>query len=524
MTLIVFINVSTVFAIENADKKILFVPLDTRPINSTDTVMIADRAGFGVISPPEGILGTESRSGDTEKLWDWVESNAHFVDAAVISTDALLYGSLVDSRKHTLNDREVEKRLKRFEELKKNHPNLKIYAYGTILRTLLSNTTHSNAGMEPKIYQENAVKIYRYSALLDKSEMKIATKSEIKELDRLKTEIHKDVMQDWENRHGVNYNANIKLANYAKENIFSFFLLGGDDSSQFSATHREARMIGDYAKSNNIDRTKIQVLAGADELGCMMIARAALYINNEVPFVHIVYNDGKGKDILPTFSFDTVEDTMKSSILAIGAMEVPNPKNADFIFMINTDIGGKTFAANVNNRKKSNKSVKAFMKKLHTAIDNGYNAAVADISFANGSDNALMEAMRRENLQFKIKAYGGWNTATNTIGFLLGTSALTKFMTEKSVNELILSRYLDDWAYQANVRQELAAAFWTLPGKSDGAYLDEKQIPAEKFVTEKIQKFAEENILLPPNHSLKISSVALPWRRMFECKVNFAYF
>lgn len=511
------------FTYANATEKIIYVPLDTRPITNLEAVEAVSKAGVEVIVPPNELLGTEKNPGEPKKLWKWIEENAPNADAAVLSTDSMIYGSLVASRKHTLTENEALNRVSKLEKLHEEHPNLKIYAYGTILRTLLS-MNHSGHGMEPKTYQENAIKIYDYSALLDKREMGVASKSEVKKFNRLKADILPEVMNDWSTRHAVNWQANEKLLDLTKEGVLSFCLLGGDDSAKYSATHREARMLKEHTKRTSLDKTKFQVLSGADELGMIMLARAVLDMRNEIPFVHVIYNDGKGKETLPKYCFDTVENDIKNELLALGAMEVPNPAKADFTIVVNTMINGKTYDANhKNNKKRPNASTKAIMKKLKNTINKGYPVVVGDIAYANGSDRALLEAMRKEDLLFKIKAYGGWNTATNTLGFLLGTSALMNHMTDKSRNELMLRRYLDEWAYQANVRQDLGAAYWSLPGEADrtGKTLGGKRKAAEEFVTNKIKTFAKENINLPKELTLDNLKVTLPWNRFFECKIQF---
>lgn len=517
-TVTMFLLMNTTFASE----KIIFVPLDTRPVTNRDTVMAAAKAGCDILTPPNEFLGTESNPGDPEKLWAWLNENASAADAAVISTDAMIYGSLVASRNHTLTDSETQERAERFQKLHNDYPNLKIYAFGTVLRTLLT-ATHSSAGMEPASYQANAVKIYNYSALLDQSEMGRAKKREIRELNRIEKDIDKNVLEDWKTRHAINYNANLKLADLTKKGVFSFFLLGGDDSARYSATHREARMMKEYAKNNNIERTKFQTLSGADELGMMMLSRAIFDMRGEIPFIHTIYNDDKGKDTLPKYCFETLDNEMKGALLAIGALEVPNPERADITLLINTDINGKTGAANdPNNTKKPNASVKAFMQKLKDAASK-YPVMVGDVSYANGADNALMEAIRKENLQFKLMAYGGWNTAMNTLGFLLGEGFLTRYMTEKDRNELMLYRYLDDWAYQSNIRQDIRGAIYSLPGKDDptGKTIGTKQAVAEKYTTERMLEFVKKNINLPQNISLNNLKVTFPWKRTFECEVFF---
>ena len=80
----------------------IFIPLDDRPVCYSYPVKVMEAAGYKILTPPEKFLATRTTPADTEKLWKWLESRAEKVDAAVISTDALIYGGLVASRTHML--------------------------------------------------------------------------------------------------------------------------------------------------------------------------------------------------------------------------------------------------------------------------------------------------------------------------------------------------------------------------------------------------------------------------------------
>ena len=132
-----------------------------------------------------------------------------------------------------------------------------------------------------------------------------------------------------------------------------------------------------------------------------------------------------------------------------------------------------------------------------------------------------MNQLKSNDLQYRIKAYGGWNTATNSSGFLIGSSVLTKFMDEQDVAELLTTRYLDDWAYQANVRQEIVGASYGLPGEGNPLDLKDKLPPLEKLLNDRMRAFAAENLLLPNRWHLEDLRFNLPWKRTFECKPQF---
>ncbi len=499
-------------------KKILFIPLDNRPITDKETRQVAEKLGYEVVVPPDALLGTREQYGDPDGLWAWLRENARGADAAVVSTDAMIYGSLVGSRNHELSQQTITERAQRFQEFHEDFPRLPIYGFGTILRTLLS-ATHSG-GMEPEEYQKNAVKIYDYSVLRDKIDMGVASGKEKRDFERMGGEISPIALADWEKRHGLNYDANKYLVDLTGQDVFAFFLLGGDDSAPFSQTHYESRHLREYGK--DLGNTRFQVMSGADELAMVMLCRAVNDSMEDIPFVYTAYNEGSGRDTIPKYCNEKIGDDVDGAIVAAGGMRVPAPERAEFVLAINTNPDGKTLEANLpSNTIRPRKGTKHFVSLVKDLVEKGYAVGIGDISYANGSDNALMEQLRKEDLQFRIRAYGGWNTATNSTGFLIGTGLLSKWMDKKDADELMLTRYLDEWAYQANVRQRIGNEIWSIPGAGDGGNLNEKRQGVDEQTTKWMAEFAQENIRLPQGLSLKNLRITHPWNRLFECGIDF---
>ena len=150
-------------------------------------------------------------------------------------------------------------------------------------------------------------------------------------------------------------------------------------------------------------------------------------------------------------------------------------------------------------------------------MEAGQPAGIADIAFANGADNALLRELQNRGLLFKLQAYSGWNTATNSTGFALGTGILASRMTEDARDQLLLQRYLDDWAYQANVRTTLMDQFENMRQDIYSA-LGSKHAAAAARATDLLRKFAMEN--LPPFDGLDDLQADFPWDRGFEIDVQ----
>lgn len=81
---------------------------------------------------------------------------------------------------------------------------------------------------------------------------------------------------------------------------------------------------------------------------------------------------------------------------------------------------------------------------------------MVDVYFANGSDNTLMNLMVKDDLLYKVAAYNGWNTASNTIGYAIAQAVLAPDMSKEDHKNMLTEQYIDNWAYQANVRKNIA--------------------------------------------------------------------
>ncbi|MBQ7199356.1 MAG: DUF4127 family protein [Selenomonadaceae bacterium] len=498
-------------------KKILYVPIDNRPIILPQTVEVAEKLGYEVVVPPDEIIGTNLSIGDAETLWTWLNENAVGASAAVISTDSMLYGSLVASRQHNLTADQILNRAKKFVEFKQRFPNLPIYAFGTVMRTPRMG---SNIGYEPEYYATYGTQIFRYTALRDKLEINGLTRRETKEFAGLEGTIPANDLEDWFGRRKKNYDVLKYFVDLAQDYTFEYFLVGCDDGAEYSQTHLEGRHLEEYAKP--LGKARCQVLSGADELGVLMLSRAINRDIGKIPFVAVRYNVGTGRQTVPRYDSESISSSVDSEILAAGGFRVNPVDRANFVVVVNTNYDGKTLEANLpGNFTKPRKGTKPFVKMLMELTDKNYPVGIIDIAYANGADNALMDQLRINDLLFKIRAYSGWNTPSNSSGFLIGEGVLTPWMDDRDVDDLLLTRYLDDWVYQANVRRVVTDMLPKMPGKGSKGAIDEKMARVDDLTSEMATKFVAENIKLPSGYFIRNIRYTHPWNRMYEAGVSF---
>ncbi len=497
-------------------EKILYIPHDNRPIVNQQTIAVLENAGIQIISPPIEILGKRENLGDPDLLWDWLNKHAtKDLTAAVISSDALIYGSLVGSRKHDYDADEILARVDLFAEFRKKHKKLPLYVFGSIMRT--PRTGLASGYEEPYYYRYYGANIFRLTKLMDKQEIEGLTQREIKEFNFLQRLIPTRAIEDWMGRRAKNFNANKKLIDYARDNTFDYLLLGRDDNAPYSQTHNEGRKLLAYGRG--LVGKKYLTTAGIDEIGLVLLTRAVNLHAKISPKVFVKYNRGRGERTIPAYSDETIDDSIQAAITATGATFINNDSRADFILAVNTNPDGKTLESGRDPNDTSERDgTKFFVDIVQDYVNKGKKVIVADIAFANGSDNALMEQLRQRGLLFKIQAYSGWNTPTNSSGFALSTGLLTSRMEDNLVDELLLYRYLDDWAYQANVRQIVASQLNWLAGEGRYEMLDNKRYAAEDNCSELLRTFARRN--LPTFTGNDKIRARFPWNRMFEISLE----
>ena len=519
--------------------KIVFIPQDNRPVSDEMPADTISKLGYELIIPPEELLGNRENLGDSDKLWEWLETNTTIfrkptkeekkknkskepvqafnpeIKAIVISSDSMIYGSLVGSRKHNIPENTLKKRTARFAQYKEKYPEAKLYVFASIMRTP-SSGEHSGTE-EPEYYRRYGLDIFRYTVLSDMADVQPLSSQEEKERAFLQDLIPKEYIKDWLGRREKNYNINKELLKLAKSNVFERLVLGRDDNARWSQTHMESRHLKAFANELGVEH--VHNLAGLDEVGLLMLTRAVNDIRDSYPVVSSQYNWGNGQIIIPAYSDEPIDTTVKDHVQLIGGRYSESPDRVDLLLLVNTNSNGENMGANwYINGTNLRPGVKYFADMVQDALKKGYPVGIADVSFVNGSDNALMEELNRRHLLYEVQSYSGWNTPTNSVGFALAQGVLARAMKETDKNRLLTIRYMDDWAYQANVRQVVARQLSWFEGAGVYNVLGENKSQIEWRATSLLQLFAEKN--LPQNDFIKSLRLTSPWNRLFEARIR----
>ena len=491
-------------------KTILYVPQDDRPVDYEYTVSTAEAAGYQVLTPPAQYLSGMNFHGSPDKLMAWVDANAGKADAMVLSIDSLVYGGLVDSRKHNLPMETLTARLEKVEALHKSHKNVPIYVFSTVMRSPWAG----GKGVEPDYYLTMGSDIYQLASLQAKMDEEGLNPQERNDWFAIMRRVPMEYLQDWYNRRRKNMSINYRLIDDARKGVFTYYSLGHDDNSVSTQSSLESKYL--EMAGTGIPKTAFGSFPGADQLGLLLITRASNDFNNYHPKITVIYPLGGGEKTVPRYDGQAIGKTIASHVEAIGGTMVDNER-PDLLLAVNTPLTTSTTeSANFENFPIMLQSTRDFLTQIEKAVNLDIPVSIVDMAFSNGSDNTLVYGLYQDKMMYRRAAYNGWNTASNSVGYGIAQGVLSKYMTADAHRDMLTTQYLDNWAYQANVRDYIYRMQQKLEAGVVTQYYPTLNEELQSRTKEQLQRYASTYLGIDP----KTVDVALPWQRLFEVYVD----
>lgn len=491
-------------------KTILYVPQDDRPVDYEYTVSTAEAAGYQVLTPPAQYLSGMNFHGSPDKLMAWVNANAGKADAMVLSIDSLVYGGLVDSRKHNLPMETLTARLEKVEALHKSHKNVPIYVFSTVMRSPWAG----GKGVEPDYYLTMGSDIYQLASLQAKMDEEGLNPQERNDWFAIMRRVPMEYLQDWYNRRRKNMSINYRLIDDARKGVFTYYSLGHDDNSVSTQSSLESKYL--EMAGTGIPKTVFGSFPGADQLGLLLITRASNDFNNYHPKITVIYPLGGGEKTVPRYDGQAIGKTIASHVEAIGGTMVDNER-PDLLLAVNTPLTTSTTeSANFENFPIMLQSTRDFLTQIEKAVNLGIPVSIVDMAFSNGSDNTLVYGLYQDQMMYRLAAYNGWNTASNSVGYGIAQGVLSKYMTADAHRDMLTTQYLDNWAYQANVRDYIYRMQQKLEAGVVTQYYPTLNEELQSRTKEQLQRYASTYLGIDP----KTVDVTLPWQRLFEVYVD----
>lgn len=484
--------------------KIALIPIDNRPVCYD---LIRDTANIDrdleLFLPDKNLLGGLRSVADVDGLLKWLEK-LDKMDAIVISLDTIAYGGLISSRRSKETGDEIRARLEKVKSFLKK--GTKVYACSSIMR--ISN---NNVNEEEKEYWDTyGTQIFEYSYTFHKEGQEI-------------TEVPSNIISDYLATRQRNFQINKMYIEWFEEGLFDTLVFSKDDCAEFGFNVLEseilkriinekesAKELSDSEKSAS--KKSILIKTGADEIPLALFARAVSEFNNASPKIFPKFlapdNIYPHKYLISNYEDISVEQSVKAQIELAGGefatYGTSSEEQADMLLLVN------------NFEEKQGEIVmgvktQPFSGKLDIP-EKPY--LIADVRYANGADNKFISELFKKKFNFNnFYGYSAWNTTANTLGSLLCAGIVRFFAkdyNQDAFKKLQMIRFLDDWGYQANVRQFLKLPINKKPGtenRPDVRKLAKLMQPYEKKL----------NKILEINPKFKYS---FPWKRFFEVGIN----
>lgn len=497
--------------------KLVYVPLDERPCNVMFPRMQLPRTGIVSLStPPREMLGYKKRPARTDLIARWLENEIVTADALIVPLEIVLYGGLIPSRIHNLSEQELERRLTWLHSLlrRAGSTGCRVYLYGMIMRT----PAYSSSEEEPDYYAVYGKRLFRRGYLSHKDEMIGLNPRERAELAEEVEKIPKEVIADYETRRRLNHGALQRILEFVAEGLLERLILPEDDTATYGYGPREKLALQRFIDEHQISG-RVYSYPGADEVGTLLVAAAAAAATGTRPAVAPVYMDPEASGLTPKYESQPLSESVQSQIAAMGAVAVEEPEAADFLLALNCCSEEMGEAWNQELSDVCALRQVGFIDTLHAIADeHQLMIAMADCASANGGTTALIEAIERKKLWDDFCGYAGWNTTGNTIGTALAQGALhCLFGDQETRRDNLVYRLLDDWAYQAVVRQELAHHPHDFNSIALGSKIEEARELAIGALNRLWSRtFSGQGLPLSPG----LESVDFPWDRLFEIELH----
>jgi len=467
------------------------IPLDERPVNVRYPVLLAQDTPHQVIVPPAALLSAGRRPADNAALLAWLEAQAPYLDALIVSIEMLAYGGLIASRTSHEPLEVLQARLGLLRRLKARHPSLKVYAFNVITRI----SRHDDAVEEPDYWAEYGSRIFRFSQQADMAQQGLPAP----ELAALRAAIPPHLLADFTQRRLRNHALNLSALGLLYEGVLDVLVLSSDDTSPYGFGSSEKRWLSAWAERLAISAPQARLLMypGADEVGCVLLARLVNESAGQPLRCAVRYYEPAGADTIAAFEDGPVRLTVERQLRAAAISQIDSWDEADIRLLVNPPLDS------LADWPRPYTPVET-ARRAGLAIPDGVNA-VADVAHANGADLAFLEALRP--IWGDLLAYSAWNTAANSIGTTLAAAVLGHHYGK---NEMFLAhRLIEDGLYQSQVRQDARAWLTATTGHHDPA---PQQVAASVAWIETHLNEACAAWGL----AYRVRHVRLPWGRTFE--------
>ncbi|WP_226704241.1 DUF4127 family protein [Microbulbifer elongatus] len=495
--------------------KILALPVDGRPVTREQVQFVAGIADCELLCPSVEALGHFREEADRDRLAEWVSGNAADVDGFLFSLDMLVYGGLVPSRFIDDSTESLRARLDLLKELKQRYPDKPLYAFCATMR--MSN---NNENEEEKLYwAEHGTDIWNWSFYSDRFAC-TGNEQDRERAEWAKNRIPGHIQRDYLETRARNFSITKDILALVEEGIVDRLVLPQDDTAEYGFNIAERRQLQQLVDDRKLDKA-VLVYPGADEVIYTLLVHQLQLLDqqhsDEVTPLRIAlrpHHTGALAKMVARYEDRPVMESIRCQIDAAGAQLVDRESEADVVIAIHCrGVIQGDWAMQYPLEEDLGLDHDWVVQLVTDLKERQKPLALLDLAYANGGDPELMAVLEQQAGAgiSALRAYAGWNTASNSIGSLVAqlcASLRTPASDEgKAHNQhLLVTRLLDDYLYQSRLRQSLRAT-------QKARDLPDGDVTAlnEVYFTSATEWLERQGF-----DAVQLHSVYFPWQRSFE--------
>lgn len=476
-------------------RKIVFVPLDSRPCNTTWIEQFCARSSLELMMYPASLCGNLHKRSNQSEIEKFMLEQSKNADYLLIALDNYCSGGLVQSR---LGDFDINqsKRIKTiFQQIKRINPIIKIYAFDTLMRTTVTSYGYESSVLWQQINRYSALK----GLLNEKFDVNLHT-----ELTSLISQINPNDLKRYNNARIKKFNMNQFYVELVHERVIDYLTIVQEDAViKGIQTSEQCKLI---AQINQLGVAKcVKLYNGTDEAAATLLAKIISEVYQLKPKVYIESNDSRMLDCTFPFEDRPFKINLDHLFDVIG-IKNSTLDSSDFVLAIFADDNQRNISLNDTEEVvlPNEQALINFTNQVNQHIGDGKRVAILDLSFPNGGYDKLILNLDYLNLS----AYSAWNTATNSAGSLL--CDMMCVLLGDATKSFLKERIMDDCFYQYKVRRQV-----------------NEQLLKDNINMFDLGTFAEETLakirtLLSEYRDIIHCDfvVTLPWDRTFEIDIR----
>ncbi len=486
--------------------------------------------------------------------------------ALIVAVDTLGYGGLVNSRRSTDPLSTVVARLDVLRRIKSVRSGLSLFAFNVLMRINRDN----GAEEEKPYWSSHGAQLFRLSVLEDRTAMAVATEAECQEAEILRSAIPAHVLEDYLGGRARNHAVNRQMIEWTAQGIIDYLIVPQDDTVAYGWNIAESRRLRQYVLKLGLAQ-RVSIYPGTDETAMLLLARYAAQRTEFRPRVFLRYSSSGADQVITAYEDRPMTEMVKAHLGPLGGTVVGAACDANLLLYVNAPAeeqgnGPDQYVLGLGEAEleampeEARNDVLAFqrqphaagtLREMHTvrrdlpefvrsladALKQGRDCAVVDVAYVNAGDVALGDLLLQMESLSQLAAYGGWNTAGNTLGCVLAHAVIRCIQRQKADSaqlaahvRFLFLRLLEDVLYMGRLRTQIMVEDQPRLGLPPAMSNVGDKYPAVLAIVE--ERLHQAAAVLADGcfvgqsvsgagaqitiDSVGIRGVSLPWRRLFD--------